>query len=173
MNEFLQSIDNLFDEYNDLIRKKTNTTVNLQKVYEDFKKQKKMLKKETKSTSNGMLLQNKEKKKKTAYQNFFTITRAKLTDENQKIPFGELSKMISTKWKAMSALEKKKYVSKVEETESNNNLEEFFIQDEENLSEEENSEISEINLPSEKEFSEEDSDLDNDEDSISFNFEED
>lgn len=172
MNQFLQSIDNLFDEYNNLIRKKTNTTVNLQKVYEDFKNQK-ILKKETKSTSNGMLLQNKEKKKKTAYQNFFTITRAKLTDENQKIPFGELSKMISSKWKEMSALEKKKYVSKVEETESNNNLEEFFIQDEENLSEEENSEMSEMNLPSEKEFSEEDSDLDNDEDSISFNFEED
>jgi len=173
MNQFLESIDNLFDEYNNLIRKKTNTTMNLQKIYQDFKKQK-ISKKETKSTSSGMLLQNKEKKKKkTAYQNFFTITREKLTDENQKIPFGELSKMISLKWKEMSPLEKKKYVSKVEETESNNNLEEFFIQDEENISEEDNSEISEMNLPSEKEFSEEDSDLDNDEDSISFNFEED
>jgi len=72
----------------------------LQKIWEnmDYKKsggKKKELKK------NG--------KKKTAYQNFFVIMRKQVTSENTTIKFGEISKVISSKWNALTLEEKKKY----------------------------------------------------------------
>lgn len=51
----------------------------------------------------------KKPKKKTAYQNFFVITRKKVTDENPNIKFGEISKIISGKWNSLSREEKKTY----------------------------------------------------------------
>ena len=75
----------------------------LQKIWEgmDYKKsggKKKELKK------NG--------KKKTAYQNFFVIMRKQVTSENTTIKFGEISKVISSKWNALTLEEKKKIRSK-------------------------------------------------------------
>ena len=59
------------------------------------------------------------KKKKTAYQNFFTIARVDVTNENPKLKFGEISKIISSRWNTMSADEKKKYESQEEDIMSN------------------------------------------------------
>lgn len=51
----------------------------------------------------------KNGKKKTAYQNFFVIMRKQVTSEDKNIKFGEISKIISSRWNALSPDEKKKY----------------------------------------------------------------
>jgi hypothetical protein len=50
-----------------------------------------------------------EKKRKTAYQNYFVVTRKVITDKNPNLKFGEISKIISSQWKTLTAEEKKKY----------------------------------------------------------------
>lgn len=180
MNTFLSSIDQLFSEYNSLLKKKIKTTVDFDKLYQDFKEDQVSSSSMTNTTSSkSMVLQNKDKKKKTAYQNFFTITRTQLTNDNKKIPFGELSKIISTKWKELSIQDKKSYSaftepehdnmisSNQENKNSQNNLENFFIE-EENTVRSDNSNLSEMSV-----LSEINSEIEDDEDSLSFNFEED
>lgn len=169
MNNFFDSIDTLFHEYNSFLKRKINLKSNLDKIYEDFKK---IEEREIKISDSKMVLENGKKKKKTAYQNFFTITRNELKEENSKIAFGELSKMISSKWKELSSVEKKKYnsISSVTKKEENNNYEDFFIEDAVSECE---SEPSDINIGCEDEFSEISEMEEEDDDSISFNFEED
>lgn len=50
-----------------------------------------------------------KKKKKSSYQNFFAITRAEITSQNPELKFGEISKLISQKWKSMTKEEKNSY----------------------------------------------------------------
>ena len=50
-----------------------------------------------------------EKKKKTAYQMFFTNKRREITEKNPKLKFGDISKLISAEWNKLSAAEKKNY----------------------------------------------------------------
>lgn len=80
--------------------------IKLQKIWENMNSLEKNIKKKSDS--------KKPTKKKTAYQNFFVITRKQLTDENSKMKFGEISKIISAKWNSLSTDEKKKYEVKVE-----------------------------------------------------------
>lgn len=49
----------------------------------------------------------KNKKKRSAYQNYFSMRRTDLRSENKT--FGELSKMISREWKEMSTEDKKPF----------------------------------------------------------------
>jgi len=79
----------------------------LQKIWENMNSLEKNIKKKNES--------KKTTKKKTAYQNFFVISRKQLTEENPKMKFGEISKLISTKWNSLSTDEKKKYEVKMEE----------------------------------------------------------
>lgn len=72
----------------------------LQKIWEDMDCKKSVGKKKE---------FKKNAKKKTAYQNFFVIMRKQVTAENSNIKFGEISKIISSKWNALTLEEKKKY----------------------------------------------------------------
>lgn len=75
--------------------------IKLQKIWENMNSKKKSMDKKNDIKKNG--------KKKTAYQNFFVITRKKVTEENPNIKFGEISKIISSKWNSLTPEEKKKY----------------------------------------------------------------
>lgn len=118
MNNFLSSIDALFEEYNLFVKQKhKNIKFDLNTLYKEFKE------------NNNLTLENDKKKVKTAYQNFFSIMRREFQDKH--LPFGEQSKLISNKWKSMSSAEKKKYDTNVLEVKSNSisasNIEEYFI----------------------------------------------
>ena len=53
----------------------------------------------------------KEKKKRTAYQNYFVFCREQITNENPCLKFGDISKLISAKWNDMDAEEKSRFAS--------------------------------------------------------------
>ena len=55
-----------------------------------------------------------QKKKKTAYQNFFVIARERLTKENPTLKFGEISKLVSKEWSSLDPQQKKEYENKTE-----------------------------------------------------------
>lgn len=72
----------------------------------------KIWKETTNAISEKSLVEEKKngtKKKKTAYQNFFVVARQRLTEENQNLKFGEISKLVSTEWSNMTGEEKKRY----------------------------------------------------------------
>lgn len=52
-----------------------------------------------------------DKKKKTAYQNYFVHTRQIITKEEPDLKFGDISKKIASMWNTMSANEKRNYES--------------------------------------------------------------
>jgi hypothetical protein len=170
MNVFLQNIDDVFEQYNLYIKKKLNSKADLCLLYKEFKEVNKTI----------TLENEKKKKKKTAYQNFFTMTRKQITEENSAIPFGELSKMISLKWKKLSREEKKKYdgldLENFSENENSLHLEKYFISD--NPSEDESEDMIEFDMNEEttlldkNEYNQTD-DVEDDDDSCDFNFEED
>jgi uncharacterized protein Veg len=102
MNDINIFFNNIIVNYQKQIIKEYPTVEisKLQKIWEnmDYKKgggKKKELK--------------KKGKKKTAYQNFFVIMRKQVTSENSNIKFGEISKIISSRWNALNPEEKKKY----------------------------------------------------------------
>lgn len=74
-----------------------------------------------------------KKKKKSAYQIFFGVTRLEIASENPSLKFGEISSMISQKWKLMSKEEKQEYEEITEEEEKKKDFNNFidFIEDEE------------------------------------------
>ncbi len=140
MNNFLSSIDTLFNEYNIFIKQKhKNIKFDLNSLYYEFKE------------NNNLTLENGKKKGKNAYQNFFTITRKELQDKN--LPFGEQSKIISNRWKALSSTEKKKYDTQFLDEKmtqpSSSTIENYFIA--EHNSESESESDSELHLVNEKE----------------------
>lgn len=51
----------------------------------------------------------KKPKKRTAYQNFSSLIRNDVCEENPDFTFGEISKEIGKRWKLLSASQKKKY----------------------------------------------------------------
>lgn len=77
-----------------------------------------------------------KKKKKSSYQNFFAITRGEITSKNPELKFGEISKLISQKWKSMTKEEKNSYEVKNDDEEKKN-FNNFidFIDDEEDENE--------------------------------------
>jgi hypothetical protein len=74
-----------------------------------------------------------KKKKKSAYQNFFGVTRLEIASGNPTLKFGEISSMISQKWKLMTKEEKQEYEEITEEEEKKKDFNNFidFIEDEE------------------------------------------
>lgn len=210
----MNSIDLFVADYNSFLKEKLKIKNNdLNKLYKEFRNDTMPSNVNSMSTSSlehghqptiGIVLENsnKKKKKKTAYQNFFTQTRSKLTEKNDKIPFGELSRLISSEWKKLSTAEKKKYtVTETTEThfvddvydeeeettvardstakkKKKKNLEDFFLED--NLSDYNSDEETNLNrLELENEFSdqscedEDDVDDEDDESIVEFNFDED
>lgn len=180
MDNFMQAIDQLFEDYNLFLKSKISSKSDITKLYQDFKQK------------NNLTLENeKKKKKKTAYQNFFTIVRKELASSLTNVPFGEVSKIISQRWKTLSKEEKKKYndCSNEEidtEVSETSKLEDFFIN--ENNSESETEDTEEFYLQSEHEdkpeeeyhtteenegLLHEDEDEEEDDDSVEFDFEED
>lgn len=55
-----------------------------------------------------------QKKKKTAYQNFFVIARERMTKENPTLKFGEISKLVSKEWSSLTQEQKKEYENNTE-----------------------------------------------------------
>ena len=50
-----------------------------------------------------------KKKKKSAYQNFYSITRTEISEKNPELTFGNISTMIAERWKILSDNEKKEF----------------------------------------------------------------
>ena len=97
-----------------------------------------------------------KKKKKSSYQNFFGIARAEITTENPQLKFGEISKLISQKWKGMTNEEKQTYELKSEEEDKKDNYNNFidFMEDDEG--EENRTTFEEIELEDEQIIDEDD-----------------
>ena len=134
MNNFNLAVDKLFEEYNLFLKQKNkNIKCDLNNMYKDFKE------------NNNLTLENDKKKGKTAYQNYFSIIRKELQGKN--LPFGEQSKLISNRWKALSASEKKKYNTHElnENLNQPTNIETYFISEQISDSESEESELHLVN----------------------------
>lgn len=55
-----------------------------------------------------------EKRKRTAYQNYFVKKRGDIASKNKGLKFGEISKIISAEWNQFTEEEKNKYETKKE-----------------------------------------------------------
>lgn len=96
--EINKIIDLYINDYQKLICKKyknVNST-NLKKMWIEI-------------CANKTTADTPKKKKKSAYQNFYSITRNILSENNPELTFGNISTMIAERWKALSDEEKKKY----------------------------------------------------------------
>ncbi len=107
-----------------------------------------------------------KKKKKSSYQNFFGIARAEIASENPQLKFGEISKLVSQKWKGMTKEEKQTYELKADDEEEKkdnyNNFIDFIDEDDEG--EENRTTFEEIELEDEQIIDEDDQfDFDDDE----------
>tara|TARA_B100002019_G_C21092979_1_gene509582 strand:- start:37 stop:555 length:519 start_codon:yes stop_codon:yes gene_type:complete len=56
-----------------------------------------------------------EKRKRTAYQNYFVKKRGDIASQNPTLKFGEISKIISTEWNQFTEEEKNNYETKKEQ----------------------------------------------------------
>ena len=56
-----------------------------------------------------------EKRKRTAYQNYFVKKRGDIASKNQGLKFGEISKIISAEWNQFTEEEKNMYETKKEQ----------------------------------------------------------
>lgn len=122
MNKIINIFNDMILQYQEEICKK-NPSISvkqLQEIWEQINNEK-----DLKLNTNEKEI--KTKKKKTAYQNFFVIARKEVTTENPNLKFGEISKIISTKWNSMTSSEKKEY-----ETKENDIMENYKQKDNKN-----------------------------------------
>lgn len=98
-----------------------------------------------------------KKKKKSSYQNFFGIVRAEIASENPQLKFGEISKLVSQKWKGMTNEEKQTYELKADDEEKKDNYNNFIdFMDEDDEGEENRTTFEEIELEDEQIIDEDD-----------------
>ena len=108
MSKILSIVNGIINQYQEEIHNK-NPSISLKQLEDIWKtiNDEKDLKNKSTEVADTEKVKSK-KKKKTAYQNFFVIARKEVTKENPKLKFGEISKIISVKWNAMTPLEKKR-----------------------------------------------------------------
>lgn len=168
MSKILSIVNGIINQYQEEIHNK-NPSISLKQLEDIWKtiNDEKDLK--NKSTEVVDTEKVKSKKKKTAYQNFFVIARKEVTKENPKLKFGEISKIISVKWNAMTPLEKKDYEVKEEDIMENykqkNNCNNNYIHLFENECDEEDKDCNRIDYEEDEIDIEEE---DEDEDDINF-----
>lgn len=71
-----------------------------------------------------------KKKKKSAYQNFYSITRSEISDKNPDLTFGNISTLIAEKWKNLSDDEKKEFENIEGKHKEKNETIEFSMEEE-------------------------------------------
>lgn len=114
MSKILSIVNGIINQYQDEIHNK-NPSISLQQLKDIWKTINDEKDVKNKSSDSSEPEKVKLKKKKTAYQNFFVIARKEVTQENQNLKFGEISKIISGKWNLMNPVEKKQYEVKEED----------------------------------------------------------